>query len=108
MALQAEMGLPPPEPYYYTPTFSFGLQNLATTFGEVTKSKILINSEKDLDSLLLIGKGKASGDCAVPITNKIKTDSEEGDPNPTNSTLTIKSTPEEYKTQEKEEIRKKA
>jgi len=107
MALQAEMGLPLPEPYYCAPTFSFGLQNLATAFWEATKSKILTNSEKDPNSLLLIGQGKASEDHAVPITDQIKTKSEEGDPNPTNSTLATKLIHEEYKPQEKEEIRKK-
>ena len=57
LALRAEMGFPPPEPYYCAPTFPFGLQNLATAFWEATKSKILANSEKDLDFLLLIGQG---------------------------------------------------
>ena len=90
--LRAKMGLPLLEPYYYTPTISFGLQNLAITFWEATESKILTNSEKDLDSLLLIGQGKASGDPAAPTTDQIKIESEEGDPNPINPTLTIKST----------------
>ena len=91
VALQAEMGLPRPKSYYCTPTFPFGLQNLTTVVWEVTESKILIDSKKDLNYILQMAQGQASRDPAAPATDQIKTESEEGNPNPT---LTIKPIPE--------------
>ena len=89
VVLQAEMGLPHPEPYYCTPTFPFGLQNLTTVVREVTELKILIDSKKDLNYILQMAQGQASRDPAAPAIDQIKTESEEGNPNPT---LTINPT----------------
>ena len=61
VALRAHMGLPPPEPYYRSPTFPLGLQNLATVFREATESKILMDSEKDLNYILRFEQGHAFG-----------------------------------------------
>ena len=75
---------------YCIPNIPFGLQNLATVFREATESKIITESEKGLDSLLLIGQEYISEDLAAPATDQVKAESEEGDP--TNSSLTIKPT----------------
>ena len=56
------------------PTFPLGLQNLATAFREATKSKIVIDSEKDLDSLILLGQGTSTEGEAAFTTNQIKTE----------------------------------
>ena len=80
MALRAEMGLPPPKPYYCTLNFPFGLQNLTTVFREVTESNILTDSEKGLDSLLSIGQGQTSRDLVDPVTDQTKAELEEGNP----------------------------
>jgi len=88
VALRARMGLPPTEPTYCALNIPFRLQNLATVYREATTSKILIESEKDLDFLLLIGQEQVSGYPAALATDQTISESEEG--KPITSHLTIK------------------
>ena len=94
IGLLDEMRLPPPEPYYSAPNFPIGLQNTATIFREAANTKTLADLEKDLDSLLLLGKGEVTDSQEALTSNLINPESGEGDQIPHDSILTIRSTPQ--------------